>query len=60
MDRGVEGWRERLGIVGGVWVRVCASGLASVLESHGWLEYLLSCYQEHFDLLPAAHYAHSG
>jgi hypothetical protein len=59
VDRGVEGWREWLGTVGGVWVRVCTSGLASVLEPHGQLEYLLSCYWERFDLLLAAHYAHS-
>ena len=59
MDRGVEGWREQLGTVGGVWVRVCTSRLALVLELHGRLEYLLSCYRERFDFLPTAHYAHS-
>ena len=60
MGRGVEGWRERLGTVGGVWLRVCTLGLVSVLGCRERPEYLLSCYRERFGFPPTAHYAHSG
>ena len=59
MERGVEGWREWLGTVGSVWLRVCMLGLVSALGCHGRLEYLLSCYWECFDLLATVHYTHS-